>query len=498
MSLEAQLDRLTLAGAKAMLDNKDATSVELVDACVARAERLDPKLNLFITRTFDQARAKAADADARRARGGELPALLGLPIGLKDILCTKGVRTSAASAILENFVPPYSATCVKKLCCANHGAGAISVGKLNQDEFAMGSSGENSHFGPTRNPHDVTRVPGGSSSGSAAAVASSAVLAALGTDTGGSIRQPASHCGIVGIKPTYGRVSRWGVVAYASSLDQVGPMTRTVEDAALMLGAICGHDEKDSTSLPDAVPDFTTALTGDIRGLRLGVPREYFGEGLAPDVEHAVCAAIDTAKKLGAEIVDIDLPHTRYAVATYYLVAPAECSSNLARYDGVRYGLRAPATDLLEMYTKSRTAGFGPEVRRRIMLGVFALSSGYYDAYYGRACQVRTLIREDFSRAFEHVDLIVSPTAPETAFKIGERADDPLRMYLSDILNIPVNLAGLPGMSIPCGADDAGLPVGLQIIGRPMDEATMLRFGDAMEKALPPRIVPNHAKLAGT
>ncbi len=494
MSARIDPDALTLAGAKDLLDRGELTSTELVDAFAARSEKLDGALNLYITRTFDAAREKAAEADAIRARGGALPALLGLPIALKDILCTKGVRTTAASGILENFVPPYSATCVKKLCCKTNGAGAISLGKLNQDEFAMGSSGENSHFGPTRNPHDLARVPGGSSSGSAAAVASSAVLGALGTDTGGSIRQPASHCGIVGIKPTYGRVSRWGVVAYASSLDQVGPMTKTVRDAALMLGAICGHDDKDSTSLPDAVPDFTAALTGDIRGLRLGVPREYFGEGLAPDVERAVRGAIDTAKRLGAEIVDIDLPHTRYAVATYYLVAPAECSSNLARYDGVRYGLRAPANDLLEMYTKSRTAGFGPEVRRRIMLGVFALSSGYYDAYYGRACQVRTLIRDDFSRAFERVDAIVSPTAPETAFRIGERADDPLRMYLSDILNIPVNLAGLPGMSIPCGADDAGLPVGLQIIGRPMDEATMLRLGDALERALPPRIVPKVAE----
>ncbi|MCB9478320.1 MAG: Asp-tRNA(Asn)/Glu-tRNA(Gln) amidotransferase subunit GatA [Deltaproteobacteria bacterium] len=476
---------MTLASAKKALAAGDVSSRELVEAHLSRIDAMDGELNAFITRTADQALDAAKAADETRAKGGDLPPLLGLPVGLKDLLCAKGVKTTAGSRMLENFVAPYTATCVRKLVDE---AGAISLGKLNLDEFAMGSSGENSFFGATKNPHAPDRVPGGSSSGSAAAVASDMVLAALGTDTGGSIRQPASHCGVVGLKPTYGRVSRYGVVAFASSLDQVGPVTKTVEDAALMLNAICGVDPFDATSLSETVPDFTQSLGRDIKGLRIGVPTEYFVEGIDPGVKRAVEAAIAKAKDAGAEIVEISLPHTKYAVGTYYIIAPAEASSNLARYDGVRYGHRAEgASELVEMYTRSRTEGFGEEVRRRIMIGVFALSSGYYDAYYGRACQVRTLIRRDFETAFENVDVIAAPVSPEPAFKIGERVDDPLKNYLSDILTIPLNLAGLPGMSIPCGADDQGLPVGLHLIGKPLDEATLIRVGDCLEKVLPPR-----------
>ncbi|MBZ0271069.1 Asp-tRNA(Asn)/Glu-tRNA(Gln) amidotransferase subunit GatA [bacterium] len=481
------LDDLTLAEASRRVRQREGTCVEFVNEHISRIAHLEPRLNAFVTSTAEDARQKADEADKRIAAGEDLPPLFGLPIALKDILCTQGVRTTAASRILGNFVPAYSATCVEKLCVE---AGAISLGKTNMDEFAMGSSGENSAFGPTRNPHDLSRVPGGSSSGSAAAVASGMALAALGTDTGGSIRQPASLCGIVGLKPTYGRVSRFGVIAYASSLDQVGPMTRTAEDAAMLLEAICGHDPRDSTSSPDAAGDFTSGLKDGIDGLSIGVPAEYFGEGVDPAVAKTVRESIERARELGASIREISLPHTRYAIATYYLVAPAECSSNLARYDGARYGVRETAGDLLSMYTKSRSAGFGDEVRRRILLGVFALSAGYYDAYYGRACQVRTLIGRDFEQAFETVDLIMAPTSPETAFALGERADDPLRMYMSDVLTIPVNLAGLPGMSIPCGVDAHGLPIGLQIIGRWMDEARMLRAAHAMEQILPPRPVP--------
>jgi len=476
-----------------MLLAREVTSVELVRAHLDRIEELDRDLNAFVTVTAEQALDLARKADERLSKGGDIPPLLGLPVALKDILCTKDVLSTAGSRILSNFVPAYTAHCVENLC---EKSGAVSLGKLNMDEFAMGSSGENSHFGPTKNPHDQKRVPGGSSSGSAAAVAASMVPAALGSDTGGSIRQPAAFCGVVGIKPTYGRVSRWGVIAFASSLDQIGPVAKTVEDAALMLNAICGHDPRDSTSSPEKVPDFTDGLDQGIKGLRVGVPAEYFTGGLDPRVEKAVRNAAEKARELGARIVDVSLPNTKYAIACYYIIAMAECSSNLARYDGVRYGLRQETSDLVEMYTRSRSTGFGAEVRRRILLGVFALSAGYYEAYYGRACQVRTLIRRDFEKAFEKADIILGPTAPETAFMLGERTDDPLKMYLSDILTVTVNLAGLPGMSMPCGVDDKGLPIGLQLIGRPMGEATLLRAGAALEGALPKRPVPSNVRAA--
>jgi aspartyl-tRNA(Asn)/glutamyl-tRNA(Gln) amidotransferase subunit A len=400
-------------------------------------------------------------------------------VGVKDIICTAGIRTTAGSRILERFVPAYDATVTARL----RRAGAVIVGKLNCDEFAMGSSTENSALGTTRNPWDGNRVPGGSSGGSGAAVAALECHASLGTDTGGSIRLPAAFCGVVGVKPTYGRVSRYGVIAYASSLDQVGPLARDVADAAVVLEAIAGHDPADSTASPRPVPAYLTELEGGVRGLRLGLPKEYFVEGMQPEVEAAVRDAVQTLERLGATVEPVSLPHTEYAIATYYLVATAEASSNLARYDGVRYGLRVPASALGEMYEASRAAGFGAEVKRRIMLGTYALSAGYYDAYYLKAQQVRTLIRRDFEQAFQRCDALVTPVAPTTAFRLGEKTADPLTMYLSDIFTISVNLAGLPGLALPCGVDGAGLPIGLQVIGRPFDEATILRVGAAYERA---------------
>ena len=406
--------------------------------------------------------------------------MTGIPLALKDIFLTAGVRTTCASRILENFIAPYDGTAVAKL----KEQGAVLLGKLNMDEFAMGSSNENSHFGAARNPWDPDCVPGGSSGGSAAAVAARQAAATLGTDTGGSIRQPAAHCGVVGLKPTYGRVSRYGVIAYASSLDQVGPLARDVEDCALMLQAVAGYDPLDSTSVDTPVPDYAAALKGGVKGLKIGLPREYFIEGLDPEVRSAVEAAIAEYRRQGAELVEISLPRTDYAVACYYLIATAEASSNLARYDGVRYGLRLDrGQGLIDMYSASRAAGFGTEVKRRIMLGTYALSSGYYDAYYLKAQKVRTLIRQDFLDAFEKVDVILTPVAPTAAFRLGEKTADPLQMYLSDIFTIPVNLAGTCGLSLPCGATAAGLPIGLQLIGRPFDEATLLRTGHAFEQA---------------
>ena len=449
----------------------------LLEQSLARIRALDGKLHAFLRLTEPQARAAAKAAQERRSKRKPLSPLDGVPIGLKDIFCMEGVETTAGSRILAGYVPPYDATVVRKL----KAAGAVIVGKLNMDEFAMGSSTENSAFGPTRNPWDLSRTPGGSSGGSAAAVAARMVPGTLGTDTGGSIRQPAALVGCVGIKPTYGRVSRYGVIAFASSLDQVGPFAQDVRGAALLLREIAGEDVNDQTSSRRPVPDYAAAISKGVRGLRVGVPREYFGEGLDPQVEKAVRAAIEKLRAAGCEVREISLPNSPHAIATYYIVATAEASSNLARYDGVRYGPRAKAGQLLEMYERTRAEGFGAEVKRRIMLGTYALSAGYYDAYYLRAQKVRALIRRDFDNAFANLDAVVSPTSPTTAFKLGEKMDDPLAMYLNDVYTVPVNLAGLPGISVPCGFDNRRLPIGVQLIGKPFDEETLLRLGHAVE-----------------
>jgi aspartyl-tRNA(Asn)/glutamyl-tRNA(Gln) amidotransferase subunit A len=469
---------MTITELHSELKEKRISSVEATTAMLERIKTVEPQIGSFITVTPEQALDDALNADQRIA-SGECHLLTGIPLAIKDILLTEGIRTTCGSRILNNYIPPYSATSWKKL--RDHGA--VLLGKLNQDEFAMGSSCESSAYGITRNPWDTTCIPGGSSGGSAAAVAASQAVATLGTDTGGSIRQPASHCGCVGLKPTYGRVSRYGVIAYASSLDQVGPLTRDVADCAIMLEAIAGHDPKDSTSVDTAVPDYTAALRRGVKGLKIGLPKEYFIDGLASEVQKAMEAAIETYRRLGAEFVDISLPHTDYAVATYYLIATAEASSNLARYDGVRFGHRAEADGLLGMYTKSRSEGFGNEVKRRIMIGTYALSSGYYDAYYVKAQKVRTLIMNDFTRAFADIDIMLTPVAPTPAFKIDEKVNDPLKMYLSDIFTIPVNLAGTCAMSLPAGFSETGLPIGLQLIGKPFDEETILRAGYAFEQA---------------
>jgi aspartyl-tRNA(Asn)/glutamyl-tRNA(Gln) amidotransferase subunit A len=470
---------LTVHELQERLRRRDLSAVELARTYLQQIAASNPLLNSFVTVCGDQALADARAADARLAAGAARP-LTGIPLALKDIFLTAGVRTTCASRILENFIAPYDGTAVAKL----KEQGAVLLGKLNMDEFAMGSSNENSHFGAARNPWDPDCVPGGSSGGSAAAVAARQAAATLGTDTGGSIRQPAAHCGVVGLKPTYGRVSRYGVIAYASSLDQVGPLARDVEDCALMLQAVAGYDPLDSTSVDTPVPDYAAALKGGVKGLKIGLPREYFIEGLDPEVRSAVEAAIAEYRRQGADLVEISLPRTDFAVACYYLIATAEASSNLARYDGVRYGLRLDrGQGLIDMYSASRAAGFGTEVKRRIMLGTYALSSGYYDAYYLKAQKVRTLIRQDFLDAFEQVDVILTPVAPTAAFRLGEKTADPLQMYLSDIFTIPVNLAGTCGLSLPCGATAAGLPIGLQLIGRPFDEATLLRTGHAFELA---------------
>jgi aspartyl-tRNA(Asn)/glutamyl-tRNA(Gln) amidotransferase subunit A len=445
------------------------SSVELTRHFLDRIERHDGQLNSFITVTAERALAQAAEADARRSRGAAGP-LTGIPLAQKDIFCTNGVRTSCASKMLDSFVAPYDATVVAQ-CDA---AGMVMLGKTNMDEFAMGSSNETSFYGPVQNPWDTAAVPGGSSGGSAAAVAARLAPAATGTDTGGSIRQPAALCGISGIKPTYGRVSRYGMIAFASSLDQAGPMARTAEDCALLLGAMAGFDPRDSTSVERAVPDYRAALGNDIKGLKIGLPREYFGEGLDPAVGQAVQAAIEAYRKLGAEVVEVSLPNTGLAVPTYYVVAPAECSSNLSRMDGVRFGYRCDnPKDLEDLYKRSRGEGFGPEVKRRIMIGTYALSAGYYDAYYLKAQQMRQLISDDFKRAFEQVDVIMGPTSPTVAFNAGEKSDDPVAMYLADVYTIAANLAGLPGMSIPAGFVGKR-PVGLQLIGNYFDEARLL------------------------
>ncbi len=473
------LTDLTIHELAARFRRGDVTPTQAAREYLDRIAALDPKVKAYLTVTGEAALARAAEADARFKSGAPLGPLDGVPLGVKDVFCTRGVRTTCGSKILEGFVPPYDATVVARLVRA----GAVILGKLNMDEFAMGSSTENSAYFTTRNPWDLSRVPGGSSGGSAAAVAADLAAAALGTDTGGSIRQPAAFCGNVGLKPTYGRVSRFGLVAFASSLDQVGPLAKDVLDAALMLQAIAGHDPMDSTSAAIPVPDYTAELDRGVRGLRVGIPAEYFIEGLDAEVEAAVRAAIETLKGLGAKPESVSLPHTEYGLAAYYLIAPAECSSNLARYDGVKYGLRVPgARDLIDMYSRTRGAGFGAEVKRRVMLGSYALSAGYYDAYYGKAQKVRTLVQRDFQKAFERVDVIVAPTTPSAAFKMGER-EDPLSMYLNDVFTIPVNLAGLPGLSVPAGFTKSGLPIGLQVIGKAFDEATLLRTAKAYEAA---------------
>ncbi len=473
------LNNLTISQLREMLASGEASSVELTKAFLARIAETNDKVNTFITVCEAEALAAAEVADERIAAGKAAP-LTGIPLAVKDIFNTLDVRTTCGSKILDNYVSPYDATAIAKL----REQGAVIIGKLNMDEFAMGSSNENSAAGPVKNPWDLQRVPGGSSGGSAAAIAAGQALATLGTDTGGSIRQPASHCGVVGLKPTYGRVSRYGVVAYASSLDQVGPLARSVEDCAALLGAVAGYDPMDSTSVDTPVPDYLATLKDGVKGKRIGLPKEYFIEGLDADVKKAIDAAIETYQGLGAEIVKVSLPHTDYAVACYYLIATAEASSNLARYDGVRYGVRKDEGEgLIGMYQQTRAAGFGDEVKRRIMLGTYALSSGYYDAYYLKAQKVRTLIRQDFLDAFEQVDLLLTPVAPTPAFKIGEKTDDPLQMYLSDIFTIPLNLAGLCGLSLPCGSSNEGLPIGLQLLGKPFAEAEILQAAWAFEDA---------------
>ncbi|WP_026841623.1 Asp-tRNA(Asn)/Glu-tRNA(Gln) amidotransferase subunit GatA [Citrifermentans bremense] len=469
---------LTIHELHEKLKAKEVSSVEATRAMLDRIEAVDSQVNAYITVTPEQALVQAEDAD-RRIAAGEIAPLTGIPVGLKDIFVTKGIRTTCGSRILENFVPPYDGTAVARL----KEQGAVIVGKLNQDEFAMGSSNESSYFGPCKNPWDLSCTPGGSSGGSAAAIAARTATATLGTDTGGSIRQPASHCGCVGLKPTYGRVSRYGVIAYASSLDQVGPLTRDVTDSALLLGAVAGYDPRDSTSVNTPVPDYLASLAKGVKGMKIGLPKQYFIEGLDPDVKRAMDEAIALYQSLGADIREVSLPNTEYAVATYYIIATAEASANLARYDGVRFGHRAEdARGLAQMYSKSRAEGFGPEVKRRIMLGTYALSSGYYDAYYVKAQKVRTLIQQDFLNAFKEVDVLLTPIAPTPAFKIAEKLEDPLQMYLSDIFTIPVNLAGTCGISVPAGFSAAGLPIGLQLVGKPFGEQEILTAAYSFER----------------
>ncbi len=470
---------LTIHELHDMLRKGEAASKAVTESVIDRIKAVDGKVKAYIT-INDAAMARAEHADKDIKAGKENSPVFGVPIAIKDNMCTDGIKTTCASKILGNFIPPYDATVVGKL----KQAGYVLTGKANMDEFAMGSSTENSGFFVTKNPWDLERIPGGSSGGSAAAVAAGECIAALGSDTGGSIRQPAACCGVVGLKPTYGRVSRYGLVAFASSLDQIGPITKDVTDTAILLNVIAGHDPKDSTSADIAVPDFTKALKKDVKGMKVGIPKEYFIEGMDHEVEKAVRDAVKTLEGLGAKVMEVALPHTGYAVATYYILATSEASSNLARYDGVKYGFRAQgAKDLLDMYMTSRSQGFGPEVKRRIMLGTYALSAGYYEAYYKKGQQVRTLIKRDFDEAFKQVDVIATPTAPTAAFKIGEKSADPLQMYLSDIFTISVNLAGIPGISIPCGFTKTNLPIGLQLLGRHFDEESVLRAAFAYEQA---------------
>ena len=474
------LDSLTIDSARTAVAERKTTATALAEAFYNKIQKDDPQIGAYLILSKNRAMETAGRIDRLVAQGADLPPLGGVPVGIKDVMVTRGVRSTAGSKILGNYIPPYDCTAVARM----EAAGAIVLGKLNCDEFAMGSSNENSAFHPVRNPRDTSRVPGGSSGGSAAAVAAGMAVVALGSDTGGSIRQPASFCGVVGLMPTYGRVSRYGLIAFASSLDHIGPLARTVKDAAIVLRTIAGRDPMDSTSADVPVPNYVAELEKPIRGLKIGVAKEYFGEGLDSEVRNAVETAIEKLRSLGCEIVPVSLPHTEYAIPTYYIVATAEASSNLARFDGVRYGYRARnARALSDMYRRSRDEGFGAEVKRRIMLGTYALSAGYYDAYYLKAQKVRTLLTRDFDEAFKKVDAIVTPTSPTAAFKLGEKVNDPLAMYLADIYTVTADLAGIPGISIPCGETHEKLPIGLQILGRHFDEATILRVAHAYEQA---------------
>jgi aspartyl-tRNA(Asn)/glutamyl-tRNA(Gln) amidotransferase subunit A len=474
------LTSLTIDGARSAIGQRQVTATALAESFYAKIEKDDSAIGAYLTLCKDRALTKAAEIDAAILKGETLPPLAGVPVGIKDVMVTRGVRSTAGSKILENYIPPYDCTAVARL----EAAGAVILGKMNCDEFAMGSSNENSAYKPVHNPRDLSRVPGGSSGGSAAAVAAGMAVVTLGSDTGGSIRQPASFCGVVGVMPTYGRVSRYGLIAFASSLDHIGPLAKTVKDAAIVLHTIAGRDPMDSTSADLPVPDYVGELEKPVRGLKVGIAKEYFGEGLDQEVRAAVEAAIQKLATLGCEIVPVSLPHTGYAIPTYYLVATAEASANLARFDGVRYGHRSrQARTLSEMYERSRDEGFGVEVKRRIMLGTYALSAGYYDAYYLKAQRVRTLLTRDFEEAFRKVDAIVTPTSPTAAFKLGEKADDPLAMYLADIYTVTADLVGVPGISVPCGQTREKLPIGLQILGRHFDESTILRLAHAYEQA---------------
>ncbi len=474
------LNTLTIDEARAAVADRRATALSLAESCYAKIQKEDNQIGAFLTLSKERALETADRIDRLAAEGKPLPPLAGVPVGIKDVMITRGVRTTAGSKILGNYIPPYDCTAVARL----EAAGAVVLGKMNCDEFAMGSSNENSAFHPVRNPHDTSRVPGGSSGGSAAAVAAGMAVATLGSDTGGSIRQPASFCGVVGLMPTYGRVSRYGLIAFASSLDHIGPLTKTVKDAAIMLRTIAGRDPMDSTSAEIPVPDYVAELEKPVKGMKIGVAKEYFGEGLDSEVRKAVEDAIQKIAELGCEVVPVSLPHTEYAIPTYYIVATAEASSNLARFDGVRYGYRAKNARMLsEMYRRSRDEAFGAEVKRRIMLGTYALSAGYYDAYYLKAQKVRTLLTRDFDEAFKKVDAIVTPTSPTPAFKIGEKANDPLAMYLADIYTVTADLAGIPGISVPCGQTQSKLPIGLQILGRHFNEAGILRIAHAYEQS---------------
>ena len=475
------LNALTIDSARAAVAERKTSATALAEAFYEKIASDDPEIGAYLTLSKERAMATAGQIDSLAEKGEKLPPLAGVPIGIKDVLVTSGVRTTAGSKILGNYVPPYDCTAVARL----ESAGAVVLGKLNCDEFAMGSSNENSGWKPVHNPRDLSRVPGGSSGGSAAAVAADMAVATLGSDTGGSIRQPASFCGVVGLKPTYGRVSRYGLIAFASSLDHIGPLTKTVKDAATVLRTIAGRDPMDSTSAELPVPDYVAELDKPVKALKIGVAKEYLGEGLDAEVRSAIEAAVQKLASLGCEIVEVSLPHTKYAIPAYYLVATAEASSNLARFDGVRYGHRAAAVrSLSDMYRRTRDEGFGAEVKRRIMLGTYALSAGYYDAYYLKAQRVRTLLTRDFEEAFKKVDVIVAPTSPTAAFKLGEKVDDPLAMYLADIYTVTANLAGIPGISIPCGQTREKLPIGMQIFGKHFDEATILRVANAYEKSV--------------
>jgi aspartyl-tRNA(Asn)/glutamyl-tRNA(Gln) amidotransferase subunit A len=474
------LTSLTIDAARTAVQDRKTTAVELADAFYSKIEKDDPQIGAYLTLSKERALGKASEMDALVSKGEKLPALGGVPVGIKDVLVTRGVRTTAGSKILGNYVPPFDCTAVARL----EAAGAVVLGKLNCDEFAMGSSNENSAWKPVHNPRDLSRVPGGSSGGSAAAVAADTAVVALGSDTGGSIRQPASFCGVVGLKPTYGRVSRYGLIAFASSLDHIGPFGKTVKDAATVLRTIAGRDPMDSTSAEVPVPDYVAELEKPVRGLRIGVAKQYFGEGLDPEIGQSIEAAIQKLASLGCEIVEVSLPNTKYAIPTYYIIATAEASSNLARFDGVRYGYRAAEVrNLSQMYRRTRDQGFGAEVKRRIMLGTYALSAGYYDAYYLKAQRVRTLLTRDFDEAFKEVDAIVTPTSPTAAFKLGDKVDDPLAMYLADIYTVTANIAGTPGISVPCGETKEKLPIGLQILGKHFDEATILRVAHQYERS---------------